>query len=141
MEKEDYMEKKEEKTGLVIEEKVEISKLELEKVKAELEKTKKALAKAQKKEKKPEKVVEEEMVEVNLFYDGNQYKDPIFVSVNAESLIVPRGTAVKVPKRFEEVIQRAIKQEQKTFAYYQNLERSTAQNMNGLGQTLVEIKP
>lgn len=93
---------------------------------------------------KETKVVKEagDMVEVILFYDGNQYKDPMFVSVNGESLLVPRNNKpVKVPKRFKEVIDRSIAQEQKTNAFYARLESATAESMTGNGQTLVDVTP
>lgn len=86
-------------------------------------------------------VTKGKMVKVNLFYDGNIYKDPMFVSINGESLLVPRGKEVEVPERFKEVIDRSIAQEQKTNLYYQALEAQTAQKMEGNGQTLVDVKP
>lgn len=115
---------------------------ELEQVKAELETAKEALSKnLEKKKTQKEKSPVDKMVKINLFYDGNLYKDPIYVSVNGESLIIPRGVEVEIPQRFKEVVDRSIAQEQKTSAYYQTLERLTAQNMNGIGQTLVDVKP
>lgn len=86
-------------------------------------------------------VKKEKMVKVNLFYDGNNYKDPVLVCVNGESLLVPRGAEVEIPQRFKEVLDRSIAQETKTNRFYQNLAAKTAMKMDGNGQTLVDVKP
>ncbi|NLB89712.1 MAG: hypothetical protein GX786_00600 [Clostridiales bacterium] len=134
---------KQETTNVLTQEEVLAEKdKELEALKAQLAE-KEAAIKAM--EGKPavtvQKKEEKETVEVTLFYDGNQYKDPMFVSVNGESLLIPRGKPVKIPKHFKEVVDRSIAQEQKTSAFYQRLEESTAANLNGTGQTLVDVKP
>ena len=117
---------------------------ELEQVKAQLKAKEKEVATLKSKgapKKTAVKKSDEKKVKVQLFYDGNQYKDPIFVSINGESLLIPRGVEVEIPAYFKEVVDRSIAQEQKTSTFYQNLERNTAQNMNGMGQTLVDIRP
>ena len=117
---------------------------ELEQVKAQLKAKEKEVATLKSKgapKKTAVKKSNEKKVKVQLFYDGNQYKDPIFVSINGESLLIPRGVEVEIPAYFKEVVDRSIAQEQKTSTFYQNLERNTAQNMNGMGQTLVDIRP
>ncbi|NLB91049.1 MAG: hypothetical protein GX786_07505 [Clostridiales bacterium] len=119
-------------------------KQELEQMKAELkaseEEVKKLKGKSVGKGKKTAKK-EGKNVKIKLFYDGNQYKDPIYVSINGESLLIPRGIEVEIPEYFKEVVDRSIAQEQKTSAFYQRLEESTAANLNGTGQTLVDVKP
>lgn len=42
----------------------------------------------------------EEYVEVELFWDGGKYKDPVFVQVNGANCVVQRGIPVKIKRKF-----------------------------------------
>ncbi len=52
-----------------------------------------------------------ELVPVNLFYDGIKYKDPVEVSVNGVTIKVPRGKEVMIKRKFALVIERSQKQD------------------------------
>lgn len=41
---------------------------------------------------------------IRLFYDGDKYKDPLFVAVNGKTYLIERGVDVEVPKSVAEVI-------------------------------------
>lgn len=51
---------------------------------------------------------------VNLFYDGDKYKDPLFVGINGMTWLVKRGEPVEVPIEVAEVINQHLKQDGKT---------------------------
>ena len=52
----------------------------------------------------------DDLVEVTLFKDSGKYKDDVFVSVNGETCLIKRGVAVKVKRKFADVL--ALSQEQ-----------------------------
>ena len=56
----------------------------------------------------------EELVEVELFRDGGKYSGDVYVSVNGENCIVQRGVPVKIKRKFYEVINQSIEQDQRT---------------------------
>lgn len=69
--------------------------------------------KAKTEEVKVEKKVEldpEEYVEIELFKDGDRYKDSLYVAVNGENCLVPRGVPVKIKRKFADVIRNSIAQ-------------------------------
>ncbi len=49
----------------------------------------------------------EELVEIQLFKDGNRYKDDVFVAVNGERVQIKRGVPVKVKRKFAQVIEQS----------------------------------
>ena len=51
---------------------------------------------------------------INLFYDGDKYKDPLFVQINGRSFLVRRGEPVEVPVEVAEVIKQSLKQDGST---------------------------
>lgn len=51
---------------------------------------------------------------VNLFYDGDRYKEPLFVGINGMTWLVKRGEPVEVPVEVAEVITQSIMQDGKT---------------------------
>ena len=51
---------------------------------------------------------------VNLFYDGDKYKDPLFVQINGKSFLVRRGEPVEVPVEVANVIEQSLKQDGQT---------------------------
>ena len=53
-------------------------------------------------------------VKIKLFRDNNLYKDAVFVAVNGENYMVPRGVEVEVPWYIAEVLENSMAQDQKT---------------------------
>ena len=51
---------------------------------------------------------------VNLFYDGDKYKEPMFVGINGMTWLIKRGEPVEVPVEAAEVINQSIMQDGKT---------------------------
>lgn len=46
-----------------------------------------------------------DLVEYEAFYDGDKYKDDIFVCVNGRTMQIKRGEKVKIPPAFAEVLE------------------------------------
>lgn len=65
----------------------------------------------------------DEMVEIELFYDGERYKDDVFVQVNGKSVLIKRGEKVKVTKAVAEVIQNSLQQKAQTAELMSKLQR------------------
>ena len=65
-------------------------------------------------------------VKVRLFRDSNQYKDSLFVAVNGESYMIPRGVEVEVPYYIAEVIENSLREDQKTAEQLRILEENYA---------------
>jgi hypothetical protein len=55
-----------------------------------------------------------ERVPFEAFYDGDRYKDDIFVSVNGESFLIKRGEKVMIPRKVLEVLQNSEEQKRAT---------------------------
>jgi len=73
----------------------------------------------------------EEYVEIELFYDGDKYKDPVYVAVNGENCIVQRGEPVRIKRKFAEVIKAHEEQDKKTKAIIRELtSRSNSPDLN-----------
>jgi hypothetical protein len=51
---------------------------------------------------------------IRLFYDGDKYKDPLFVGINGMTWLVQRGVDVEVPEEVYEVLIHQQEQDQKT---------------------------
>ena len=56
----------------------------------------------------------EELVEVKLFKDNGKYKDPVYVGVNGENVVIERGVRVKVKRKFAEALDNSDKQDYET---------------------------
>ena len=65
----------------------------------------------------------DEMVEIELFYDGERYKDDVFVQVNGKSVLIKRGEKVKVTKAVAEVIQNSLQQKAQAAELMNKLQR------------------
>lgn len=59
----------------------------------------------------------EETVDIKLFKDAKNYKDPVFVGVNGRTYLVERGVTVSVPRMVAEIIERSEVQKQKADEY------------------------
>ena len=56
----------------------------------------------------------DDLVEVMLFKDSGKYKDDVFVAVNGVGCLIKRGEPVKIKRKFAEVLQNSMKQDQST---------------------------
>jgi hypothetical protein len=65
----------------------------------------------------------DEMVEIELFYDGERYKDDVFVQVNGKSVLIKRGEKVKVTKAVAEVIKNSLQQKAQAAELMSKLQR------------------
>lgn len=55
-----------------------------------------------------------EMKKITLFYDGDKYKDPVFVGINGLTWQVMRGVEVEVPIEVYWVLKNQEEQDKKT---------------------------
>lgn len=53
----------------------------------------------------------EEYVEVKLMYDGDKYKDDVYVAVNGENCRIKRGQYVRIKRKFAEVLDQSLMQD------------------------------
>lgn len=63
-----------------------------------------------------------EMVEIELFKDGDRYKDDVFVSVNGKTYQIKRGVRVSVPVFVKEVLDNSMRQDKAAYAYMESKE-------------------
>lgn len=61
---------------------------------------------------KKKQSVGDELVEVQLFYDSDKYKEPVPVIVNGVKMLVPRGKRVKIKRKFAQVLEHSVMQDQ-----------------------------
>lgn len=66
----------------------------------------------------------DELVEIELFKDNNNYKDDVYVAVNGVGMIVPRGKKVKIPRKYAI----ALKQSQYQASASANYQRKLAED-------------
>jgi len=60
-------------------------------------------------------------VTIQLFQDGDRYRDDVFVSVNGESVLIRRGVPVTVKKKFADVLEQSQMQDARTAELCSNL--------------------
>lgn len=60
---------------------------------------------------------------IYLFYDGERYKDPLFVGINGMTWLVRRGEEVEVPVEVAEVIEHQLEQDKKTAQMMRDLSK------------------
>lgn len=70
---------------------------------------------------KKEREYYEELVEVELFFDGVKYKDDVIVNINGKAWQIQRGVPVKVPRFVKEVLDSSAKQDAATRRMVQKL--------------------
>lgn len=58
-----------------------------------------------------------ELVTIQLFEDGDRYKDDVFVAVNGKTFRIQRGKDVKVPRYVKEVLDNSMKQDKAANSY------------------------
>ena len=74
-----------------------------------------------------------ELVEFEAFYDGDKYKDDIFVAVNGRRWQIKRGVKVKIPRYVYEVIQNSAEQDKETADLMERESRGYATATRSLG--------
>lgn len=77
--------------------------------------------KAPENQEKKEREYYEELVEVELFFDGEKYKDDVIVNINGKAWQIQRGVPVKVPRFVKEVLDSSAKQDAATRRMVQKL--------------------
>lgn len=65
----------------------------------------------------------EEYVQVQLFKDGKDYKDDVFVSVNGENCVIKRGHPVKIKRKFALVLEQSQAQDVRAAEYAESMQR------------------
>ena len=80
-------------------------------------------------------------VTVTLFEDDKEYSQPVYVKVNGNALLIPRGVPVTIPRAYYEALRHTQRQGQSVSRFEQMLVEHTDPKMNGLGQTLGGVKP
>jgi hypothetical protein len=71
----------------------------------------------------------EELVQVQLFKDGKDYKDDVFVSVNGENCVIKRGYPVKVKRKFALVLEQSQQQDVRANEYAEAMQREFDQQV------------
>ena len=69
-----------------------------------------------------------ELVEIELFYDGDKYKDDVSVGVNGKTWLIKRGERVTVPRFVAEVIKNSMEQDKASAIGRRMLERDFERN-------------
>lgn len=75
----------------------------------------------------------EEYVSVQLFKDGKDYKDDVFVSVNGENCHIKRGVPVRIKRKFALVLEQSQAQDVSAAEYAEQRQREfsdTAKHFN-----------
>ena len=71
----------------------------------------------------------EEMVTVELFKDGRDYKGDVFLSLNGETIRVKRGVPMKIKRKFAILIEQANREAIRTAEYDENMQQEFRANM------------
>lgn len=56
-----------------------------------------------------------ETVKITLPYDGDKYKDPVYVGINGQNWVIERGEEVEIPVEVYEVLKSSEKQDRSRF--------------------------
>lgn len=68
-------------------------------------------------------------VTINLFYDGDKYKDPVFVGINGMTWLVKRGEPVEVPVEVYDVLMNQMKQDKSAADLMKSLQKGSKEAM------------
>lgn len=68
-------------------------------------------------------------ITINLFYDGDKYKDPVFVGINGMSWLVKRGEPVEVPVEVYDVLMNQMKQDKSAADLMKSLQKGSKEAM------------
>lgn len=80
-------------------------------------------------------------VTITLFQDDREYSQPVYVKVNGNALLIPRGVPVTIPREHYEALRHTQRQAQSVSRFEQMLMERTDAKMSGDGQTLSGVKP
>ena len=75
----------------------------------------------------------EEYVEVQLFKDGKDYKDDVFVSCNGENCLIKRGVPVRIKRKFALILEQSARQDVSAAEYAQQRRREFSEQVRMLG--------
>jgi vacuolar-type H+-ATPase subunit H len=64
----------------------------------------------------------EQYVTVRLFKDKGKYKDDVFVAVNGESCLIQRGKDVRIKRKFAQVLEQSMRQDEFAAMYSEGLQ-------------------
>lgn len=78
----------------------------------------------------------DEMVTVELFYDGDKYKEPVPVIVNGVKILVPRGKPVQIKRKYAQVLEHSMAQDQKAGMMQNSLAAEFASETKSRGITI-----
>ena len=68
-------------------------------------------------------------ITINLFYDGDKYKDPVFVGINGMTWLVKRGEPVEVPVEVYDVLMNQMKQDKSAADLMKSLQKGSKEAM------------
>lgn len=68
-------------------------------------------------------------ITINLFYDGDKYKDPVFVGINGMTWLVKRGEPVEVPVEVYDVLMNQMKQDKSAADLMKSLQKDSKEAM------------
>lgn len=75
----------------------------------------------------------EEYVEVQLFKDGKDYRDDVFVSCNGENCLIKRGVPVMIKRKFALILEQSARQDVCAAEYAQDRRREYTDRARELG--------
>ena len=75
----------------------------------------------------------EDYVEVQLFKDGKDYKDDVFVSCNGENCLIKRGVPVKIKRKFALILEQSASQDISAAEYAEARRREYSAQVRMLG--------
>ncbi len=75
----------------------------------------------------------EEYVEVQLFKDGKDYRDDVFVSCNGENCLIRRGVPVRIKRKFALILEQSARQDVSAAEYAQSRRREFDAQARELG--------
>ena len=78
----------------------------------------------------------DQLVTVELFYDGDKYKEPVPVIVNGVKILVPRGKPVQIKRKYAQVLEHSMAQDQKAGMMQNTLAAEFASETRSRGLTI-----
>jgi len=74
-----------------------------------------------------------ELVEIELFYDGDKYKDDVTVAVNGKLWVIKRGSKVQVPRFVKEALDNSKFQDREAARYSERMQAAAQARFKELG--------
>lgn len=79
-----------------------------------------------------EKYMREE-IEIELFFDGDKYKDDVTVGVNGKTWLIQRGKKVRVPRYVAAVLENSLEQDKASAMRQRELENAFERDAKKVG--------